>query len=127
MYIYSDAWFLTSLILNKDWSSLQQVIVTGDAINHAIFTRDEINVALSKFIALNYVEMDTRKNMRATSKAFELCNKSFLTAGLFSKVEKILNKLNRADDCGQKEIIEYFSEMEINQAYKKYCRMFYKG
>lgn len=124
MYTFSDAWFLTTLILNKEWSSLQQVIATGDVINHAIFTKDEINVALSKFIPLNYIKMDNSKNMRATSEAFELCNKFFIAAGLFSKAEKILNELNKSVDLDCNETIEFFSEDEIQQAYKKYRGIF---
>lgn len=123
MYTFGEAWFLTTLILNKDWSSLQQVIATGDVINHAIFTKDEVNVALSRFLALNFVEMDNSKNMRATSKAFELCNKSFQAAGLFSQVEIMLKQLKKSANIDYIETIEYFSKDEMQQAYNKYHGM----
>ncbi len=127
MYTFGEAWFLTTLLLNKEWSSLQQVIATGDVINHAIFTPDEINGALSKFILMGYIEMDDSKNLRATSKAIELCNKSFLNAGLFSKADKILTQLNKSVNFNHSEIIEYFSDHEINKAYKKYAGVIKHG
>lgn len=84
------------------------------------YTRDESNVALSKFIDLNYAEMDNSKNICATCKAFKLCNKAFLDAGLFSKADKILTQLNKSADSKHAETVEYFSDDEINKAYKKY-------
>lgn len=85
MYTYSDAWFLTTLILIKDWVSLQQIIAGGDMINHAIFTTDEINKALTIFTTLGYVELNNNKQMRATEKAYSFCANDFLKAGLFKK------------------------------------------
>lgn len=99
---------------------MQQVIATGDVINHAIFTKYEVNAALSRFVELNFVEMDNGKNMRATTKALELCNKTFQRAGLFSRVEVILKQLKKSGNIDDIVTIEYFSEDEMQQAYNKY-------
>ena len=120
MFTYGDAWFLTSLILNKNWSSLDQVIATSDAINHSIFTKSEVNNALSVLICLDYIEMDNFKQMRATKKALKLSKTLFYRAGLLSKTDKILNKLNKSGDYKNIGIIEYFSDHDIEQSYKKY-------
>jgi hypothetical protein len=77
MYKFSDAWFITTLILIKDWTTLQQVIAGGDLLNHAIFTSDEINSALSIFTTIGYVEISPNKKIRATEKAYKLCDKGF--------------------------------------------------
>ena len=120
MFTYGDAWFLTSLILNNKWSSLEQVIATGDAINHAIFTKSEVNTALSVLIFLEYIEMDNFKQMRATNKAHKLCKSSYFRAGLFSKTDMILNQLNKSWDNKNIAIIEYFSDYDFEQSVKKY-------
>jgi hypothetical protein len=127
MFTYSDAWFLTSLILNNKWSSLDQVIATGDAINHAIFTKSEVNTALSVLIYLDYIEMDNFKQMRATNKALKLWKPSFPRAGLFSQTDKILNQLNKSGDYKNISTTEYFSDHDIDQSFKKYKDNVKKG
>lgn len=94
MFEFSDAWFLTSLILLKKWSSLQQIITSGDMINHAIFNEEEIDNAIKKLQPLGLIETDG-KCWRATEKAIELSNCSaFRRAGLFSMSDVILKRLN---------------------------------
>lgn len=46
LFEFSDAWFLTSLIVLNKWSTLKEIVAVGDALNHAIFTQDEIDNAL---------------------------------------------------------------------------------
>ncbi len=94
MFEFSDAWFLTSLILLKKWSSIKEIISTGDMINHAIFNESEIDNAIRKLQSFEYIETDG-KNWRATKKAFELSNcSSFRRAGLFTMSDVILKRLN---------------------------------
>lgn len=82
---------------------------------------------MGKFIAVNFVEMDNSKKMRATNDAFELCNKSFLDAGFFGKTEVILKHLNKSADFKNIQTIGDFSEDEVQKAYKKYTKLFSKG
>lgn len=119
MFTFRDAWFLAVLILINDKTNLSQLIVGGDIINRAIFTKEEVNRALSKFLELNFIEIDQNKNMLVTSSGLKLPTKSFYKSGLFSKVE-ILLKILKKYSAKEIEIIEYFSDIEINQAYAEY-------
>ena len=95
MFEFSDAWFLTTLICNKGWASQEQIIVGADILNHAIMTPNEIDNAIEKLVASGYVEHDQQK-YRATEKAHQLADCSaFKRAGLFTKVDVILKRLNR--------------------------------
>lgn len=97
MFGYSDAWFLTTLIMLKKWSSLKQIISTGDMINHAILNQEEIDNAIKKLQPLGYIETDG-KSWRATEKAIELSNCSaFRRAGLFTMSDVILKRLNTTE------------------------------
>lgn len=119
MFTLSDAWFLAVLILINDKTNLSQLIAGGDVINRAIFTKEEVNNALSKFIDLNFVEMDQNKNMYVTRIGLSLRTKSFDNSGLFSKVE-ILSKSLSKFHIKKIETIEYFSEDDINKACIEY-------
>ncbi len=127
MYSSSDAWFLTSLIFSEGWSSLKQVIKTGDLINHAILTKDEINNALSVFVDSGYVEINDRKQMRATGMALKLRNISFYFAGLFRKTDIILERLNREKEKRSAHKTEYFTISEIEHAYREYIEDMHKS
>jgi hypothetical protein len=99
MFAFSDAWFLTSLLVTSDWSSMKDILAVGDALNHAIFTQDEIDNALKKLIPLGYMETNN-KLYRATLKAHELTNCSaYKRAGMFSQIDVILKRLNKT--CGK--------------------------
>ena len=93
-YDFSDAWFLTALIMRKDWANMKEIISIGDGLNHAIFTQNEINQALKRLIPVGYIETNGKK-YRATEKAYELTNcVAYKRAGLFTQVYVILKRLN---------------------------------
>jgi hypothetical protein len=95
MFEFSDAWFLTTLILNKGWASKEEIIRGADIINHSIMLQSEMDNAIQKFLSFGYIEMDNGK-YRATEKAHELANcTAFKRAGLFTTVDVILKRLNR--------------------------------
>lgn len=120
MYNYSDAWFLAALILIKDWASLQKVIAFGDWLDHAIFTQKEINDALSVLTPLGYVEINHKKEMRATEKAYNLCNSGFNKAGLFDIVSLLLDNLKSMPFVEQPNKVVFFTKDEIKKAYDQY-------
>jgi len=94
-YDFSDAWFLTALIVIKDWADMREIISIGDGLNHAIFTQKEINQALKRLIPVGYIETNCKK-YRATEKAYELTNcVAYKRAGLFTQIEVILKRLNQ--------------------------------
>ena len=93
-YDFSDAWFLTALIVRHTWADIEEIITIGDGLNHAIFTQNEINQALQRLIPEGYIEVADDK-YRATEKAQELSNcVVYKSAGLFTLVEVILKRLN---------------------------------
>ena len=95
IYDFSDAWFLTTLIVIKDWADMKGIISVGDGLNHAIFTQNEITQALKRLIPVGYVETNGKK-YRATEKAYELTNSAaYKRAGLFTQIEVILKRLNK--------------------------------
>jgi hypothetical protein len=95
MFEFSDAWFLTSLIKLNEWSTMDEIIVAGDVLNHAIFNQEEIDNALEKLIPPGYIETCEQK-YRATEKSFELANCSaYKRAGMFAVVDVILKRLNK--------------------------------
>jgi hypothetical protein len=57
-FIWSDAWLLQAIALatEKTPASLKDVIATGDAINHAIFTYTELQTGLAKLLTAGYIE-----------------------------------------------------------------------
>jgi hypothetical protein len=102
-YDYSDAWFLTTLIMANDWLSMEEIVSMGDALNHAIFTPGEIDGALKKLIPGEFVEKNADK-YRATAAARELANcAAFKKAGLFTITDVILKRLNRSLAIGIEE------------------------
>ena len=95
IYDFGDAWFLTALIVIKDWADMREIISIGDGLNHAIFMQKEINQALKRLIPVGYIETNS-KRYRATEKAHELTNcASYKKAGLFTQIEVILKRLNK--------------------------------
>ena len=95
MFDFSDAWFLTSLIKLNKWATMEEIVITGDIINHAVFTQDEIDNALEKLIPLGYIEYN-KGEYRATERSHELANCSaYNRAGLFTGTEVILKRLNK--------------------------------
>jgi hypothetical protein len=57
LFEHSDAWFLTSLILLEKWSPMEEIMMAGDMINHAIFTPSEIEKAIEKLQPFGYIEI----------------------------------------------------------------------
>jgi hypothetical protein len=95
IYDFGDAWFLTTLIVLKDWADIKGIISVGDGLNHAIFTQNEINQALKRLIPVGYIEANGKK-YRASEKAYELTNcVDYKRAGAFTQIEVILKRLNK--------------------------------
>lgn len=57
-YLASDAWLLLAIIFaaGKGEASLEQIVAAGDAINHAIFTDDEMESGLYRLSSGGFIE-----------------------------------------------------------------------
>lgn len=117
---FSDAWFLATLLLLENPAALHEAVAAGDWLNHAIFTADEINRALSLFIPMGYVRLDAEGRMQATEKARTLRDKTFENAGAFGKVERTLAKLKKISCEKPVGATKFFSEAEVTEAYEIY-------
>ena len=56
-FAWYDAWILLVILYNHDRgpASLQNILATADAINHALPTRAELNHALNRLFAAGYI------------------------------------------------------------------------
>ena len=56
-FAWYDAWILLAILYNHERgpSSLQDILATADAINHAIPTRAKLNDALNRILAAGYI------------------------------------------------------------------------
>lgn len=61
--VWSDGWLLYSILhaARGGPATLGQIIEVGDAVNHAIFTADEISGGLERLTRDGYVTIDARK------------------------------------------------------------------
>jgi len=119
-YTLNNALLLTVLLLKKDWTSLSQVIVGGDYLNHAIFTAIELNCALSFLVTAGYVDFNTKKEMCITEKSLEFCDDTIEKAGASRKWKLIYEKLKNFTVGSSRKIKIYFTDTEIRVAYQQY-------
>lgn len=112
----SDMWLLLSIGFSKKGSALAAIIKTGDYLNHAIFTLDELNYGMSKLIFNGYVKKQ-KEHFLTTPKA-----KSFYKTykKIFENPPDEILRLSylfqykpRKNGCN---LVEYFNEDEYNQA-----------
>ncbi len=62
-FVRSDAWILLALVLNhaKGGATLPEIIAVANFINHAIPTRDELEGALNRLLAANYIAVHGKR------------------------------------------------------------------
>jgi hypothetical protein len=96
-FTWSDAWVFASLrgaINDPGKFSLASLITTGDLLNHAIMTEDEIKQGLRRLYMRGLVEID-EENIKVTELAKILYAKvEKKRAGLFSVIDNCQKVLN---------------------------------
>ena len=121
---FSDAWVFVSLLSYKKVFkpiNLSNIIVNGDALNHAIFEINELRQGLEKLLLNELIEIDS-ETIRFTEKGNYIKKEINSKGGLFSKIEnalKLINKLpksNKQIDCG----LSFLSEEKFTKAYELY-------
>lgn len=56
-FVASDAWLLLAILAaGDDVANLEEIVAAGDAINHAIFTEDEMESGLYRLSGGGYIE-----------------------------------------------------------------------
>ena len=128
MVSYSDAWVFTSILLNHSSRSvsLQQIVGTGDVINHAILTVDEINSGINLLLSAELIELKD-KDVLLTKKGSQYLTKTFEQVGLFRKIEIVLPKLKTKTEGLEIQNFNIFSNDDVSQAYNNYRGLIYKS
>lgn len=121
---YSDAWLLNSLFMyDLEFKELilTNVIANGDALNHSIFTLDELNIGFNKLIDANLIQF-RNNSIRLTELGVEIKTKASKDkGGFFQRIENSLNRLRNlkiSSSNVSKHI--FFSERDLENAYNSY-------
>ena len=96
-YQWSDIWLLQSIIFGggEKGASLYDIIRTGDALNHAIFTNDELESGFARLTAGGLI-IEKEKMFFPTEKANEIYRKADKKGGSIYTIRKRLEKLLKA-------------------------------
>lgn len=107
----SDGWLLSTLIISGKKSTLKDIVLIGNAVNHAIFTLGKINDGLSRLESEGYIVFKNSVYLSDKAKTFDKKNKKRFEPVIdmqvrYSKIlagVPILNKVNYK---------QYFSDEE---------------
>ena len=115
---FYDMWLLLSLGIGKKGSNLKGISVSGDRLNHAAFTLDELNYGMSKLVYNGFVKQENgvyyptnkAKNFYAKNeKEHEGCIENLIRLAPIFQLE------HAEQGC---KLIDYFSQKEYEAAYK---------
>ncbi len=91
---WSDGWLLMAILLSSN-GTLASIIHIGDALNHAIFTRQELNKGFSRLERAGLICCSS-SSYTATEPAQELLRKvRSKRLGMFNEVEEMARLLQR--------------------------------
>lgn len=123
---WSDAWVFLSLS-NYDNEfkhiELSNIIGCGDALNHSIFSPNELRQGFKKLYAKGLIEIRGNE-IRITDLGIEV--KTKVSGGMFSLVDNCLNRLNskrlkfRDIDIKADLPQDFLSDKAIEEGYRKY-------
>jgi hypothetical protein len=118
-------WLLMSTPAREESGDLSAIIATGDGLNHAIFTSEELNRGMSELLHNGYVERLADGSWRRTQRA-----EDFFAGHARRKREGSVDWLVRLSDVFQAMPArpgcvpaEHFSRREIEAAYRAYREM----
>jgi hypothetical protein len=130
-YQWSDVWLLQSIMLSEEGgASLLSIIGVGDAINHAIFTDDELESGFARLSAGGLITERDHKFF-PTEKANDLYEQgSKKEGGIFTIRDRLGTLLNaspydpRQKYPNPKNSLSYpgFSPEAVKEAYRQYVR-----
>ena len=118
-YSYSDVWVAQVLLHtsnNSNPASIEDMIMIGDVIEHAIITAGELQSALSKFILHDLVIQEghlLKLTISGTEKLNPLLEKKLSIKNEHDR----LNKLFSVDQCDQQQAIPHYNHDLIPQVF----------
>jgi hypothetical protein len=74
-WTFGDAWFAAAVATSQQPASLDDIIGAGDAINHAIFTNEEIVHAVQLLVGSGLMEAKPTNSFKLTSVGHQLLNR----------------------------------------------------
>lgn len=123
LYLWSDAWILTALLLqDRSPIPLGSVIFAADWLNHAIPTPYEVNHALTMLSANGFLTLDANRNLLLTDRAKVFKNDSFLKARHFNKIDVIHQELMLNPPLFCLSVNEFFTQDDIKHAREEFAR-----
>jgi hypothetical protein len=96
-FLWSDAWLLlaTSATRKPTSASLAATVVAGDAINHAVFTREELSGAINRLGRAGYLSFVEPNELIITSSGAALLREVMTAAAGWhdrqARLEQLLN------------------------------------
>ena len=134
---HADPWVLLAIIYasgpeSSEYAKLSDIIACGDAINHAIFTTDELKGGLYRLLREGYIKEDNL-TYAPTEKALEVYNKNTSSRRYIFKDLDLLMKHLKSPDWTKEykpneSVInvsyDKINETIVNQAYKEYKKNF---
>lgn len=61
MFTTTDCWVLFSIGFGENASTLKQIISRGDMLNHAIISKNELEISINKLLQNDYISSDEDK------------------------------------------------------------------
>jgi len=104
VYQWSDIWLLQSIIIGggEKGASLFNIVSTGDALNHAIFTDEELESGFSRLTAGDLI-VDEENKFFPTEKAIQIYEKASKRGGSIYTIRERLQKLLKASPYDPKQ------------------------
>src|SRR6478609_7931528 len=87
----SDAWFAAAVASCSGHASLKEIIGAGDAINHAIFMRSEIEQAVRRLAAAGLLETHPGPTFEMTREGAALLARR--TGGMIGQTDSVIKLL----------------------------------
>ena len=130
-FSWSDAWVFTALyITGRDEKTIDfgQIIFAGDALNHAIFSVEEIKTAFVKLQKRGIIKVNDNKIGFTDLGKIIIDKAEKVRGGMFSRVDISLKKLNsnriKLPYCEEIKDCSFITQEVVLKAYKKYLKKF---
>lgn len=133
-YLWSDAWLLLSAILagSPAGATLEGIVSAGDAVNHAIFTFQELDGGLARLLAGSLVRIDGERVFPTDQATALYARVSKRGGSMLTQMERIGRQIgapawstshdpNKADSAWS---LAHLSANDLKRAYTGYKRQF---
>jgi hypothetical protein len=90
---FADAWLATAVAVQDQPCDLTGVIAAGDALNHAIFLREEIEQAVRRLVGAGLLRVSDDGNFSLTSAGADLVGRR--QGGWFEQIDSVLEVLRQ--------------------------------